>query len=427
MTSPMPRARRGSRRGIILALCALLVAGGLAAWGIIGRQNHVADLRDVADDESVPKVQVIHPAHGPATRSLDLPGTIDAWYTAPIYAQVSGYVKMWYKDYGSPVKKGDLLAVIDTPSLDEQYAAAAANLEVAQARYKLAQVTAGRWQALAGTQAVAKQEVDVQVANAAAEKAQVDAAQHQLQRYQALEQFKKVVAPFDGVVTSRNTDVGAFVNGAGGDVSAHGSSTELFSVADIHEMRVFVSVPQDYSAMLKPGLTATMTLPQYPERVFNAHFLTTAKAFNAQTRTVVTELTVGNADQAIWPGTYTDVHFAVPSDPNILIVPEESLLFRAQGMQVALVGPDNVVHLQTVKLGLNLGQTVQVVAGLKPDDQFIDDPSAGLLDGQKVEIVKGAEGMQPPKQFNPAASAVPKNMTSAQRAKVEAARAGASD
>lgn len=422
--------RRRTLRGRLLLLAALLLAIGLVAWGILGRNSHVADLRAQADEDAVPQVQLISPARGPQTRTLDLPGNIRAWYSAPIYAQVSGYVRKWYKDYGAVVKQGDPLATIDAPGLDEQFETAKANLEVAQARYKLAAVTAKRWKALSGTQAVSEQEVDVQVANAAAEAALVHAADHEVARYQALEQFKNIVAPFDGVVTSRNTDIGNYVNGAGGDASSRGGSDELFAVSDIHRMRVFVSVPQDYAGILKPGLTATLSLSQFPDRVFKASFETTANAFNPQTRTVVTELLVDNPDHAIWPGTYTDVHFSIGADPNVLIVPEQALLFRAQGMQVALVGPDNIVHLQNVKLGLNLGQTVQVIGGLQPDDRLINNPSAGLLDGETVHEVPGAPGIAPPAQFrqpSPQSSQPqpkPRNATSAQRARIEAARAG---
>ncbi len=419
---------RNKARGRLLTVIGVLIVVVLVAWGIVGRRNHLADLRDVANEEAVPDVQVIAPAPGPQTRSLSLPGTIKAWYSAPIYAQVSGYVRLWYKDYGAPVKAGDLLATIEAPGLDEQFETAKANLAVAQAKYKLAAVTAKRWKALSGTQAVSQQEVDVQAASAESQAAQVQAAQHEVARYQALEQFKRVVAPFDGVVTSRNTDVGAYVNAAGGDASSRGGSSELFSVADIHEMRVFVSVPQDYSAMLKPGLTATLSLSQFPDRQFKAAFETTANAFNAQTRTVVTELTVDNPDHAIWPGTYTDVHFTTSADQNVLIVPEQSLLFRAQGMQVALAGPDGKVHLQDVKLGLNLGQTVQVLSGLKATDRLVNNPSAGLLDGEAVHVVPGAPGIAPAPEFKPSGQAggasLPKHLTSAQRPEVEAARAG---
>jgi membrane fusion protein (multidrug efflux system) len=399
----------------------LLVALALVALGIVQRHDNLADLRDVANEDSVPPVQVMSPMPGPASRTMTLPGNIHAWYSAPIYAQVSGYVSKWYKDYGAVVKAGDLLATIDAPAVDEQYESAQANLDVARTNYNLAAVTAKRWTALQGTEAVSQQEVDVQVANAAAQKAQARAAEHQVARFKVLEGFKAIVAPFDGVVTSRNTDVGNYVNAAGGDVSSQGAADELFSVSDIHEMRVFVSVPQDYSSILKPGLTATLSLPQYPGRRFEATFDTTANAFNPQTRTVVTELLVKNPDHLIWPGTYADVHFVIPSDPNVLIIPEQALLFRAEGMQVALVGADDKVHLQDVKLGLNLGQTVQVVSGLTRSDRLIVNPSAGILEGEKVRIVTGAPGVALSPQFQ-AAAPVPANLSAEQRAKIEAAR-----
>lgn len=405
----------------LLTGIALLIALALVAVGIIQRHSNVVELRDVANEDAIPPVQVISPMPGPPTRTMTLPGNIRAWYSAPIYAQVSGYVSKWYKDYGATVKAGQLLASIDAPAVDEQYESAQANLDVARTNYNLAVVTAKRWTALAGTEAVSQQEVDVQVANAAAQKAQARAAEHQVARYKVLEGFKDIVAPFDGVVTSRNTDVGNYVNAAGGDVSARGAADELFSVADIHEMRVFVSVPQDYSSFLKPGLTASLSLPQYPGRKFEATFDTTANAFDPQTRTVVTELLVANPDHLIWPGTYADVHFVIPSDPNILIIPEQALLFRAEGMQVALVGPDDKVHLQDVKLGLNLGQTVQVISGLRQSDKLVVNPSAGILEDEKVRIVTGAPGVALAAQ-SPARAPVPGNLNAEQSAKVEAAR-----
>ena len=332
---------------------------------------------------------------GPASQTVSLPGNIKAWYTAPIYAQVSGYVRKWYVDYGAFVKTGTLLATIDAPTVDEQYQTALANLDVAKTNSALADVTAQRWKALAGTEAVAQEEVDVQVASAAVKKAQVVAAQHEVARYHALEGFKDIVAPFDGVITSRDTDVGNYVNAAGGDVSSHGAADDLFSVADIHEMRLFVSVPQDYADMLKPGLEATFTLSQYPGRQFKATLSTTANAFDPQTRTVITELVAPNPDHLIWPGTYATVHFVVPTNQNVLVVPEQALLFRDQGMQLAVVGPDDKVHLQSVTLGLNLGQNVQVLSGLKPTDRFMVNPSAGTLEGEKVQIVSGVPGIAP--------------------------------
>ncbi|MFP6561723.1 efflux RND transporter periplasmic adaptor subunit [Paraburkholderia sp. B3] len=390
--APVPR-RFGPRTWLIGAG---VIAAVVVAIGVIQRHNNMADLRAVANEDSVPSVQLISPQNGPAQNTLTLPGTVRAWYTAPIYAQVSGYVLKWNKDYGGLVKSGETLATIDAPAVDEQYQRAIADLDVAQTNYNLAALTAKRYQALAGTQAVSQQEVDVQVADAAAQAAKVRAAQHEVARFRVLEGFKRIVAPFDGVVTARNTDVGNYVNGAGGDVSSRGAADELFTVSDIHEMRVFVSVPQDYANILKPGLTATLSLPQYPDRVFDATFATSANAFNPQTRTVTTELLVPNPDHLIWPGGYANVHFKVPLDRNIPVVPEQALLFRSDGMQVALVGPNDRVHLQDVKLGTNFGKTVQVVSGLKPTDKIVLNPSAGILEGQQVRIVTGAKGTEVP-------------------------------
>lgn len=389
---PRPDPRRFGPRSWLIGVAALVAV--LVAVGVIQRHNNMADLRDVAAEDSTPSVQVISPQNGPQAQMLSLPGTIRAWYTAPIYAQVSGYVLKWNKDYGALVKGGETLATIDAPAVDEQYERAQADLDVAQTNYNLAALTAKRYQALAGTQAVSQQEVDVQAANAAAQAAKVRAAQHEVARLRVLEGFKRIVAPFDGVVTARNTDVGNYVNGAGGDVSARGSADELFTVSDIHEMRVFVSVPQDYANILKSGLTATLSLPQYPNREFNSTFATSANAFNPQTRTVTTELLVPNPDHLIWPGSYANVHFNVPLDRNIPVVPEQALLFRSNGMQVALVGPNDEVHLQDVKLGINFGKTVQVLSGLKTTDRIVLNPSAGILEGERVRIVTGARGIQ---------------------------------
>ena len=380
-----PRGQR--RRRILFGAVAASVAIVVALLGIVAREDTVVTLRRTADDQSVPRVTLVAPKPGPKTRSLTLPGDLHAWYEAPIFAQVSGYVRMWYKDYGARVQKGDVLAVVDTPDLDQELQQAEAQLEVAQTRYKLAAVTARRWQKLAGTQAVSQQEVDVNVADAAAQKASVDAARFNVARYEAQEAFKRIVAPFDGVVTARDTDVGDYVDAAGGSAGTHGAATELFSVADLHEMRVFISVPQDYAGELRSGVSASITLPQFPNQTFQAAFATTASSFNTSSRTVLTELTVPNPDHRLWPGAYAEVHFTVPVDEKVLIVPEQSLLFRAEGLQVAVVDGANKLHLQNVTVGLNLGQTVQVTAGLKSNDCLIANPSDGLLDGETVKVV----------------------------------------
>ena len=380
------------RRTLLIFGLPIALAAAVLAYGIVGRERALAALTRVANGQAIVPVQVISPQRGPATRPLVLPGTVRAWYEAPIFAQVAGYVHGWNEDYGAAVKAGQLLATIDTPGLDAQYAAAKANLNVAQANYRLAVSTAARWQALAGTPAVSKQEVDVQAAGAQARKAEMEAAAQDVARYAALEAFKRVVAPFDGVVTARLTDVGSYVNAAGGDVSVRGTSTELFTVADVHEMRVFVSVPQDYANLLDSHTTAKLHQPSQPGKTIEAKFLTTARAFNPQTRTAVTELTVDNSNHTLWPGTYVDVEFQVPTDPSVLTMPEAALIFRADGAQVAIVDTQNHIHLRNVTLGANLGQTVQVTSGLSPGDRLVNNPPAGLLEGQSVQAVTPATG-----------------------------------
>jgi membrane fusion protein, multidrug efflux system len=380
------------RRTAIVIGVPLLVIVALVIYGIAKRELAVSALRRASEERAVMPVEVIAPKPGPSMRPVTLPGTLRAWFEAPIFAQVAGYITAWQEDYGATVKAGQLLATIDAPTLDAQYAAAKANLGVQKANYNLAVKTAARWVALAGTPAVSKQEVDVQVAGEAARKAELEAAEQNIARYAALESFKRVVAPFAGVVTARLTDVGNYVDAAGGDAGSRATSTELFTVADIHELRVFVAVPQDYASALGPGLTAAIHLPSEPGKPIAAKFLTTARAFNSNTRTAVTELTVDNADHRLWPGTYVDVEFQVPNDPDILIIPEQALIFRAAGAQVAVLDAQNHVHLRRVTLGENLGQSIQITSGIVSGDRLVNNPPAGLLEGQAVRPVKPATG-----------------------------------
>ena len=232
----------------------------------------------------------------------------------------------------------------------------------------------------------------MQVAGAAARQAELEAATQEVARYAALESFKRVVAPFDGVVTARLTDVGSYVNAAGGDLSVRGSSTELFTVADVHKLRVFVAVPQNYADQLVTGITATLHLPSQPGTPIEAQFLTTARAFSDTTRTAVTELTVNGSNRSLWPGTYVEVEFEVPSDPKVLTIPEGALIFRAAGTQIAVMEDGNRVHLRNVTLGENLGAIVQITSGLTANDKLVNNPPAGLLEGQRVEPVIPAPG-----------------------------------
>ena len=382
------------RYGRWLAPFGLAAAAALAGYGIWSRQASVAYLQQTADDAALPRVQVVLPKEGPPTQALTLPGEVKAWNEAAIYGQVSGYVSQWFKDYGAHVNAGDLLATIATPSLDAQLASSKANLEAAQTHYNLAAVEAKRYDALT-TLAVTQQEKDNMDATAAADKALVAAAQQTVDQYQAMTNFKKIVAPFTGIVTARRVEVGDFINSAGADASLHATSQAPFSVADVSKLRIFVHVPQDFGALLKPGLKADLTLPGASGKKIPAQFLTMAGAVSPYTRTIVTELVVDNAHEGLLPGAYVNVNFSFPSDPDILIIPSQALLFRADGMQVARIDGQNRVHLQNVSLGHNLGLDVQIVAGLKATDRIVANPSLGLLEGQQVKVVQAVKGYEP--------------------------------
>jgi membrane fusion protein, multidrug efflux system len=387
-----PASRHFGR--LAIAVCVVAVVG-IAAYGIWSRHASVERLQQVADDASLPRVEAISPKPGPDEQSLTLPGEIAAWNEAQIYGQVSGYVSHWYKDYGARVKAGDVLATIDTPGLDAQFEASKASLAVAQAKSNLADLTAKRFDALTGTAAVTQQDIDDKNATAAEQKAEVAAAQQNVDHYQAMIGFKKLVVPFDGIVTARRVNIGDFINAAGGDATQRSSAQALFSVGDIHKLRVFVSVPQDFASILKPDLKAVLHPLNNPGQSIPAQFLTMAGAVDRSTRTVVTEFVIDNPQEDLWPGAYVDVDLKFPSDPNILIVPSQALLFRAQDMQVALLDGEDRVHLQGVTLGRNLGLNVQIVAGLKATDRIVANPSLGLLDGQQVKVVQATQGYQP--------------------------------
>lgn len=382
-----PKAAKLGVKGRIVGLGAVVALVAVTAIQFSERFNTIAVAASVSEAAAIPSVSLVSPAHEPATTPLTLPGDVQAWSQAPIFGQVSGYVRAWYKDIGANVKQGELLAVVDSPTLDQQLSQAQAQLAVTQANYELAVVTAQRWKQLYATRDVSLQDSDIKQTSANALAAQVNAAKSNVAQYAAREAFKNIVAPFDGIVTARQTDVGDYVTGAGGDAGTTGQAHALFTVADIHTLRVYVSVPQNYSAGLSPGVNATVTLPQLPNRIFQTHDLTTARALDLKSRTVLTQVVLDNPAGEILPGSYGDVRFDVPTDQSVLDVPEQALLFRSEGMQVALVDPSNKIHLQRVILGHNSGSTVQVVSGLKASDRLVANPSQGLLEGEAVRIV----------------------------------------
>lgn len=359
---------------------------------LIQRMRNTVHITADAAYASMPDVAITHPQPAPPTLSMTLPGTINAWYEAPIYAQASGYVKMWYKDYGATVKTGDILAEINTPRLDAEYAQAQADLKVAQAKYGLATVTAGRWRSMGQSQAVSGQSVSVQNANEQSARAELEAAQHKLDQFDAMERFKTIVAPFDGVVISRNINVGDYVGAGSGNMNANGTSSELFTVADTHAMRLFVSVPETFSSILKPGLVARVSVPQFPNAPFTAKFLTIAKGFDPNTRTVVTEFTIDNQDQKLWPGSFASVSLTAPAEKGVYTIPTGALVFQEHGMQVATVDEHNVVHMHNITVGRMSDAYTEVDGGVAPTDQIINNPPADLMEGQTVRISTPAQG-----------------------------------
>lgn len=354
--------------------------GGLAA----------AVLHENTLDHSIQRVAVISPTLLPQEETIMLPGNIQAWYEAQIYAQVSGYVKMWYKDYGALVKKGDVLAEINAPALDAQYAQAKADLETERAKNVLAELTAKRYVAMREHQAVSEQMISVQVQEAKAQAARVNASEQNVKNFAALIRFKTIVAPYDGVVTVRNINVGNYVNK---DSSSDANAIrDLFTVADVSKMRLFVSVPEAFGPFLQPGMTADVTVPQLPNRHFTATFLTVARGFDVSTRTATTIFTIENKDGALWPGSYATVHITAPVDRKILTIPTTSLVFQEHGAQVAVVSESDSVHFKPIAMSRVLDNVIEVTDGVSASDRIINNPSSALLEGDKVRIVTAAAG-----------------------------------
>jgi RND family efflux transporter MFP subunit len=371
MTS-LSAKQQSLRRLRRIGLIAVAAAIGLAALGVSSRFLGEASLAKKTEEDAIPTVAMIDPEHGAKNQELVLPGDIQAYFEARIYARVPGYVKQWYEDIGAKVKSGQLLAEIDTPDIDQQLAQAEADLAAAEANQKLASLTSHRWQALVKTDSVSQQDVDEKAGAAEAKQADVAAAQANVNRIQALEAFKRIVAPFDGVVTARETDVGALIN------SGSGSGPELFRVADVHEMRIYVRVPQAMSGNITVGQVAELHLPQMPNRVFKAVVATTSLAINQASRTLLVELHADNPDGVLQPGTYAEIHFRLPDNPDVMRLPTSALLFRENGLEVAIVGPDNKVALKHVTVGRDLGTEIEILSGLDATDRVINNPPDSL-------------------------------------------------
>ena len=354
-------------------------------------------LKETTEDTAIQRVSVISPKQLPPNETITLPGNIQAWYEAQIYAQVTGYVKMWYKDYGAIVKQGDILADINAPALDAQYAQAKADLETERAKNVLAILTAKRYVNMRQHQAVSEQAISVQVQEAKAQAARVNAAEQNVKNFEALIRFKTIVAPFDGVVIARNINVGNYVNkeAASAEGSAPGSASairDLFTVADVRKMRLFVSVPEAFGPFLQPGLTADVTVPQLPNRHFTGKFLTVARGFDVSTRTAITVFEIDNEDGALWPGSYATVRLTAQVERNVLTVPTTALVFQEHGAQIAFVSDDDRVHFRKIAITRVMDNAMEITEGISASDRIINNPSAALLEGDKVVIVTPAPG-----------------------------------
>ncbi|MBU6505167.1 MAG: efflux RND transporter periplasmic adaptor subunit [Betaproteobacteria bacterium] len=363
--------------GVSLAAVVVLLAG----WGIFSRMRAQDALAQEAHQESAIPVVVTKPAAEAASEDLVLPGTLQAYTDTPIYARTNGYLKRWLVDIGAPVKAGQLLAEIDTPEVDQQVLQAEADLQTAEANNDLAQLTAKRWKALLATKTVSQQDADNKAGDAAAKQAVLASARANLHRLRELEGFKRIVAPFDGVITVRNIDVGDLIDAGTGS----GKARELFHMAAIRRLRVYAQVPESYAQDMKVGDKAELQVREHPGHFFEAKMVSTANAIDPASHTLLVQLEVDNASGALLPGGYAEVHFKLKTHPGTLRVSANSLLFRPEGMQVAVVGQDNKVILQTVTMGRDFGKEVEVLAGLSADQSIILNPSDSLVSGQAVK------------------------------------------
>jgi RND family efflux transporter MFP subunit len=370
-----------------------LFAIAVAAYGLGTRSSQNSTLHNLTEAQALPVVAVVTPTQAENQEGLDLPGRLEAYIRAPIYARVPGYLKSWKYDIGSKVKAGDVLAEIDTPDLDQQLMQARAGLRVAEANAKLAQITAERWQSLANTDAVAKQDVDTRTFTWNANVAQVKAAQASVDQLVAEEGFKRLVAPFDGIVTARETDIGALINvgSSGGGISVGSAGgAELFVVSATSKLRVYVSVPQNYVPSVPPGTKATITVPEHPGKTYSGTVEASAQAVIPTTGTTLMELVVDNSAGEMMPGDYASIHLQIPAAANVLSVPSSALIFNAKGLSIATVDSHDRVLIKPVSIERDLGSVIELASGVSPTDRVIENPPDGVGNGDEVRL-SGAE------------------------------------
>jgi RND family efflux transporter MFP subunit len=381
-----PKSRGGA---ITLLIVVLIVAVILAVTGVLQRVHARTKLESQTTEQAAPDVLVAAPQLGKPTEEVVLPGNIFAYVDSPIYARTNGYLRKWYFDIGAHVKKGQLLAEIESPEVDQQLAQAKADLLTAEANAKYAQVTSARYQDLVKSNAVSQQDTENFTTQASATSTAVKSAQANVQRLNELVSFEKIYAPFDGTITARGIDVGQLID--------LGATKEMFHLDAEQTLRVYVNVPQVYSLACKPGVVANLTFAEYPSRTFQGKIVRTAKAIDQASRTLLVEVDVDNRKGELVPGAYTQVHFKLSTEQPTLIVPVPTLIFRSQGLQVATV-VDGKAKLVPITIGRDDGRTVEVIAGLQPKDQVIQNPPDSVVDGEVVHVVQPDQQSPQPQQ-----------------------------
>jgi RND family efflux transporter MFP subunit len=378
-----PGEQKRPKRGWLVAVIVLAVAGIVYISGVLPRVKAREEVRRETEELAIPTVSVVHPKQSAPMQEIVLPANVQPYISSPIFARTNGYLKRWYADIGAHVKKGQLLAEIETPEVDQQLQQARANLATAEANLKLAEITANRYQGLLKSDSVAQQDTDNAVGTYNADKAIVAADQANVRQLEQLQSFEKIYAPFDGVITVRNTDIGALINsGSGG-----GPQTALFQIAQPGTLRVYVNVPEAYSQAAKPGMTADLVLSEFPGKRFQGKLVRTAGAIDPATRTLLIEVDVPNPSGTLLSGAYAELHMKLPTATSAYMLPVNTLLFRQEGLRVVAVGEGGHVQLKPLTLGHDFGNEVEVIAGLDGTESIIVNPPDSIEPGQVVKIV----------------------------------------
>ena len=377
-----PRSRR--KLGI-LGVVAVATVLFVVVTGIRAREDASVKLREWTDDQAIPTVAVMLPDPKILNATIDLPGRLEAYYRAPIFARVNGYLKSWSADIGAKVKAGEVIAEIEAPDLDQQLLQARADLVSQQASAKLSELTLARRRTLIASNFVSMQEIDERTADLSNKNAAVNSSQANVERLEVLARYKKITAPFDGIVTSRQTDVGALINSGGG------SGPAMFVISDIKRLRVYVDVPQNYVPSIKMGAKAILTMPDYPNRTFPATVEASSQAVNVSTGTTQMQLALDNAGGDLMPGGYANVRMSLARENAPLHIPSSALIFNQNGLRVATVTPDDKVLFKTVTIARDLGRDIELASGIVPEDRIIVAPPDGIADGDQVRVA-GAKG-----------------------------------